>query len=247
MNKFTTLLICLAATACTIAPAPKEQSQTYTINETLCVHQQCDMEWILRYDQSDVAAIKERATTEASECDVLFFGSSSIRMWSNLHEDFAPLRVVNRGYGGATLRDMHYNYPTVMAHYNPKAFVFYCDNDLRTDPKVNITVGELFDLYRQLFDRIAKDYPGKPVYVLAMKHCKHREAIRDRQAMFNNLLKEYASISEQVTFVDTAAPMLTEDGQINTALFLDDNLHLNADGYKRWTALLKPMLLQYAE
>lgn len=220
------------------------QSDVFHLKGQLSVEKLCDMEWICRYEDSDIKVIKERAAVEPSECDVMFFGSSSIRRWESLAQDMAPLKVVNRGYGGATLRDLHYNYKTVMAHYKPKAFVFYCDNDLRTKPEVNITVGELFDLCRLLFDRIDKDYPGVPIYFLAMKHCKHREAIRDRQAMFNGLMKEYASVSDQLIFVDTCTALLTEDGAIDTTLFVDDNLHLNGDGYIRWRELLRPLLIK---
>ena len=132
-----------------------------------------------------------------------------------------------------------------MAHYKPKAFVFYCDNDLRTKPEIDIPVGELFDLVRMLFGRIEKDYPGVPIYFLAMKHCKRREAIRDRQAMYNALMKEYAErSSNQVIYVDTCTPLLTEDGQIDTTLFVKDNIHLNAEGYKRWTKILRELLIK---
>ena len=81
----------------------KEQ---YKITSTLPVEYADDMEWILRYDRSDVEELRERAKTEDKECDVLFFGSSSIRLWKSLAEDMAPLKVVNRGYGGAMMRDL---------------------------------------------------------------------------------------------------------------------------------------------
>ena len=77
-----------------------------------------------------------------------------------------------------------------------------------------------------------------------MKHCKRREAIRDRQAMYNALIREYAATHNQVIFVDTCTPLLTEDGEIDTTLFLDDNIHLNAAGYARWTELLRPLLIK---
>jgi lysophospholipase L1-like esterase len=230
--------------------APKQQTNEasegkYTVEGTISVSKECDIEWLTRYEDKHIKALHERAAVEPSECDVMFFGSSSIRRWKSLAEDMAPLTVVNRGYGGATLRDLHYNYATVMAHYKPKAFVFYCDNDLRTKPEIDIPVGELFDLVRMLFGRIEKDYPGVPIYFLAMKHCKRREAIRDRQAIYNALMKEYAErSSNQVIYVDTCTPLLTEDGQIDTTLFVKDNIHLNAEGYKRWTKILRELLIK---
>lgn len=240
------ILVCAAmfAACCPKGGQTTTSADTYTVQGTINVSRECDLEWIERYEQKYIKTLRERAEVEPSECDVMFFGSSSIRLWKSLQQDMAPLTVVNRGYGGATLRDLHYYYPTVMAHYKPKAFVFYCDNDLRTKAEIDIPVGELFDLVRMLFNRIEQDYPGVPIYFLAMKHCKRREAIRDRQAMYNALIKEYAErSSNQVIYVDTCTPLQTADGQIDTTLFLDDNIHLNAAGYERWTKLIKPLLI----
>ena len=240
------ILVCAAmfAACCPKSSQATGSADTYTVQGTINVSRECDLEWIERYEQKYIKTLRERAAVEPSECDVMFFGSSSIRLWKTLQDDMAPLTVVNRGYGGATLRDLHYYYSTVMAHYKPKAFVFYCDNDLRTKPEIDIPVGELFDLARMLFKRIEQDYPGVPVYFLAMKHCKRREAIRDRQAMYNALMKEYAERgNNQLIYVDTCTPLQTADGQIDTTLFLDDNIHLNAAGYERWTKLIKPLLI----
>ena len=236
------IFVTIFLASCILKSTEQVADDKYEISGTIEVKKSCDKEWILRYEDNDIKALKERAEVESAQCDVLFFGSSSIRLWKSLKEDFAPLTVVNRGYGGATLRDLHYNYNTVMAHYKPKAFVFYRDNDLRTKPEVNISVGELFDLVRLLFKRIEADYPGVPIYFLAVKHSQRREAIRDRQANYNALMREYAEICDQVIYVDTCTPLLTADGQIDTSLFLKDNIHLNSEGYKRWVAVIKPLL-----
>lgn len=244
MRNLFILLLALAAFSCAPKQAEPVQSDKYTVEGSIHFSKQCDVKWLTRYEDKYIKALHERAAIEPSECDVMFFGSSSIRLWKSLKEDFAPLTVVNRGYGGATLRDLHYNYETVMAHYKPKAFVFYCDNDLKPNSKTNITVGELFDLVRLLFKRIEADYPGVPIYFLAMKHCQRREAIRDRQATYNALMREYADISDQVIYVDTCTPLLTDAGQIDASKFTDDKLHLNAKGYAEWVKILRPMLIK---
>lgn len=244
MRNLFILLLALAAFSCAPKQAEPVQSDKYTVEGSIHFSKQCDVKWLTRYEDKYIKALLERAAIEPSECDVMFFGSSSIRLWKSLKEDFAPLTVVNRGYGGATLRDLHYNYETVMAHYKPKAFVFYCDNDLKPNSKTNITVGELFDLVRLLFKRIEADYPGVPIYFLAMKHCQRRETIRDRQATYNTLMREFAEISDQVIYVDTCTPLLTEDGQIDASKFVDDKIHLNEKGYAEWVKILRPMLIK---
>ena len=43
----------------------------------------------------------------------------------------------------------------------------------------------------------------------------------------------------------TGEAMLNEDGQPDSSLFVDDNLHINADGYKIWTSIVRKELSNY--
>ena len=246
MKRILTLLLALFALGCAPKSAEQAQSDKYTIEGAITVSKECDVEWLTRYEEKYIKALKERAAVEPAECDVMFFGSSSIRLWKSLHEDMAPLTVVNRGYGGATLRDLHYNYATVMDTYQPKAFVLYCDNDIKSSKNAkNLHVGELFDHYRLLLQRLNKDYPNVPLYGLAIKYSERRAAMRPQQELFNALMADYAAHTPNFTFIDINTVLLNKDGSVNSALFVDDKLHINAEGYALWTALLKPMLMQY--
>lgn len=217
--------------------------EVYHIQSALPVDFVEDMEWVLRYDDNDVEALRERAKTEEKECDVLFFGSSSIRLWKTLEEDMAPLKVVNRGYGGAMMRDVHYNYHTVLAGYNPRAFAFYCDNDLGGFGR-DLRPTELFDLYRLLAERLQRDYPNRPIFFLSIKFNECRAAKREQHRLFNAIMADWAAHTEGVTFVDVNTPILNADGTVNNAYFEQDLLHVNREGYRVWTSVLKPLLME---
>jgi lysophospholipase L1-like esterase len=218
-------------------------SSTYIIEECLPVRKESDMKWITRYSDQIEALEGKAAVDSISDIDVMFFGSSSIRLWKGLEEMMSPLRVVNRGYGGATIRDIHYNYPILMAQYKPKAFVVFCDNDIAGNAN-DLTTGEVLDHYRLLFQRLDKDYPGTPVFFLSWKYSELRAGLRDKQRIVNHLIEEYADKSEQVTFVDVNSLLLDKDGNVNSSLFEKDNLHINRDGYLLWTSVLKPKLME---
>lgn len=220
-----------------------EMSGTYVAEGVIPVRSESDIEWITRYEDQ-IKDLEEKATADTlSEVDVVFFGSSSIRLWKGLEEMMNPLRVVNRGYGGATLRDIHYNYKRVLAHYRPKAFVIFCDNDIAGNDN-DLTAGGVLDHYRMLFLRLGQDYPGTPVFFLSWKYSELRAGLRQKQKMVNQLIEEYASVSPQVTFVDVNSLLLNEDGSVNSSLFESDNLHINREGYLLWTSLLKPQLIE---
>lgn len=220
--------------------------EVYHIEASLPIDYSDDMEWILRYDDNDVEELRQRALVEDKDCDVLFFGSSSIRLWRTLAEDMAPLRVVNRGYGGAMLRDIHYNYETVLADYRPRAFVFYCDNDLGGFGR-DLCPTELFDLYRLLVERLKVDYPDCPIYILSIKFNENRAAKREEHRLFNAIMADYARHTEGVEFVDVNSAILNADGSVNNDYFEADLLHVNREGYAVWASLLRPMLLDFIE
>ena len=220
-----------------------QDTVSVSINGSVPVSGEWDAKWIHRY-VADVEKLAEKAAADPrEEIDVVFFGSSSIRLWKGLEEMMAPLSVANRGYGGATVRDILVNYDKLMAQYRPKAFVIFCDNDLCGN-SVDLSVSGVLDHYRLLFDRLDQDYPGVPVFFLSWKYSGLRAFMRDTQRLVNDVMADYASGSEQVTFVDVNSTLLLPDGDINPALFESDNLHINREGYLLWTSVLKPHLLK---
>lgn len=220
-----------------------QDTVSVSINGSVPVSGEWDAKWIHRY-VADVEKLAEKAVADPrEEIDVVFFGSSSIRLWKGLEEMMAPLSVANRGYGGATVRDILVNYDKLMAQYRPKAFVIFCDNDICGN-SVDLSVSGVLDHYRLLFDRLDQDYPGVPVFFLSWKYSGLRAFMRDTQRLVNDVMADYASGSDQVTFVDVNSTLLLPDGDINPALFESDNLHINREGYLLWTSVLKPHLLK---
>ena len=71
---------------------------------------------------------------------ILFTGSSSIRMWESLEKDFAPLPVINRGFGGSTLPEVTHYADRIIYKYEPQLMVLYCgENDISEgDPPIKV-------------------------------------------------------------------------------------------------------------
>ena len=250
-NRIIAFVLFIALASCVNRPETADES-VYVVSEdqvsvsisgNVPVSGVWDAGWLHRY-AADVEELAAKAATDTRrEIDVLFFGSSSIRLWKGLEEMMAPLSVVNRGYGGATVRDILVNYDKLMADYSPKAFVIFCDNDICGN-EVDLTVSGVLDHYRLLFNRLGQDYPGVPVFFLSWKYSGLRAFMRDTQKLVNDVMADYASSSDQVVFVDVNATLLQSDGDIDPALFESDNLHINRDGYLLWTSVLKPHLLE---
>ena len=229
------LLVTTFASAQTATP-------TTLIKTVIPFEQRDETSWITRY-QGDINRYqKENKRLKDLSCDVLFLGSSSINLWDTIYEDFAPLKLIRRSYGGATLRDMIYNYNTIAKGYTPKSIVLYVENDLGNH-KEGVNAVKCFDLFRIFIDKLKKDYPNTPLIVVSLKPSQHKADQLKDQLLVNALLEENAT-AQGYTYIDITKVMYDEAGNLRTDIFKEDNLHMNAEGYKLWTAILKPLLIK---
>lgn len=173
---------------------------------------------------------------------VLFVGSSSVRLWRSLSEDMHPLPVVRQGFGGARTADvLHYAERLVLPH-RPHAIVYYAgDNDL-AGPETHANPQGVRDNFRSFVETIRDAGQTPDVYFLSIKPSPMRMPHWSRMARANKLVERYASTEPGVTFVDVASRMLDSHGRPRRELYADDGVHLSAQGYALWSAILKPVL-----
>lgn len=221
-----------------------EDSISIPISENDGKFIKAESNWLHRYNDDIENLIKLSDADNDIVCDVLFLGSSSIRLWPHLKKAMYPLNVKQRGYGGATMRDLMINYRSVMGPYQPKTIVLYCDNDICGWKEGDLEVEEVLALYKAFISMIHHDYPERKIYFLSIKHSLSRITLREKQQQLNSLMAEYANTDPYLEYVDVSSLLINENGDVNDALFMDDHLHLNAKGYQRWNAKLKPLLIK---
>ena len=193
--------------------------------------------------EADIAAFeKEDRSTPPPKDAIVFVGSSSIRLWSTLKEDMAPLPVIQRGFGGSTLFDAIYYTDRIITPYDPsKLVVFSGTNDIAGDtPK---SAEQVVQLYKQFVEGVHQRLPELPIYYIAITPTKSRWDHRDIVFETNKKIAALTEEDPRLYFIDTARHMLTENGEPDDGYFVEDNLHLNNDGYAVWTSIIKPVLL----
>ena len=235
-------IVLLVAFITTTLIQAQNTTPTTTIKSTIPFQHTDETSWILRYQNDINKYQKENKRLSNRSCDVLFLGSSSINLWDTIYEDFAPLKLIRRSYGGATLRDMIYNYATIAKGYKPKAIVLYVENDLGSH-KEGVNAVKCFDLFRIFIAKLKKEYPNTPLFVVSLKPSQHKADQLKDQLIVNTLLEQNAT-EQQYTYIDITKVMYDEEGNLRTDIFKEDNLHMNAEGYKLWTAIIKPLLTQ---
>jgi len=168
---------------------------------------------------------------------ILFTGSSSIRFWSTLEEDMAPHSVLNRGFGGAHIAHVNYHFNEIVKPYKPKAIVFFCGtNDLSAfkSPK------KTFKDFSKFFSMVKNELPGTKLIVIGVKPSTARKFLISEEQEFNSLISNLAEEEDLLSYVSVWNSMLTNEGNANPALFVEDGLHMNKKGYEIWTKLVKP-------
>jgi lysophospholipase L1-like esterase len=171
---------------------------------------------------------------------ILFIGSSSIRLWKT-RLAFPDLPVINRGFGGAHISDILHYYETVVLPYQPSVIVFYCgDNDIASDKSVD----RVYKDYQSFVSRVSKDFPAVKLIYLPVKPSGSRWDMWPEMQKVNNRIKAFHEKKGNFYYVDTASPLIGENGEPDDTLFLEDALHLNAEGYDRWNQVLETLLRQ---
>lgn len=189
--------------------------------------------------QGDVAAFLLDPPSEPHP--VVFVGSSSIRLWSTLVEDMAPVPVVNRGFGGSRIFDAVYWAGPLVADLEPAVVVVFSGtNDLAGDaPREPGWVAARFD---ELVLRLRALGCDAPLVYIAISPTPARERHLELVLETNRLIEARCHEDPRLYFVDTASALLDEAGHCDPRYFAEDRLHLRAEGYASWTHRLKPLV-----
>lgn len=170
---------------------------------------------------------------------IVFYGSSSIRLWRSLESDFPGLPVLNRGFGGSTLPEaIHYLSRAVLPH-RPRTIVLYeGDNDLT----LNWGPTQVADDYRSFVRAVRDSLPNTRIVFISLKPSPSRWKLVDQQREANRLIRAIVARDTLQTFVDVFTPMLGATGRPRPELFIADSLHMTPAGYVIWREQVAPVL-----
>ncbi|BAO75380.1 hypothetical protein WPG_1150 [Winogradskyella sp. PG-2] len=180
---------------------------------------------------------------------ILYIGSSSIRLWDSIHKDMAPYNSVKRGYGGAHFYDLiHFTERLVTSHKNAKAIVCFVANDLTgiwDEPKTRVNPKQVNRLFKYFTKQVEKIVPDTPIFLIEITPTQSRWNIWNKTVKANNLMKAYCESKDNLYFISTSQEFLNKDQLPRTELFIEDQLHLNREGYKLWSQIIKSNLDEY--
>lgn len=179
------------------------------------------------------------ASNPSPKGGIVFVGSSSIRLWKTLDEDFPGIPTLNRGFGGSALADsVHYFDRLVLPHRPRMVVLFAGTNDLWSGQTPEAVLAD-FKAFRA---KLHAALPEAKLINLSITLAPSRARVHEQMRAANRLIAADCATDPRCTFVDINTPMAGADGVIPDSLFVDDRLHLNRDGYAIWTRVLAPYL-----
>jgi lysophospholipase L1-like esterase len=169
---------------------------------------------------------------------VLFVGSSSIRMWPT-KMSFPDMPVINRGFGGSHISDVNFYFRRIVLPYKPKVIVFYAgDNDVISGKSAQ----QVFEDFRCFVQMVRQELPKTRIIFIGIKPSNSRWHVWPVMQQANEMVRGLCEQDGHMVFVDAGSVLLNEDGKPNNAYFLEDKLHLNTQGYQKWTQVLRPVV-----
>lgn len=190
--------------------------------------------------EADVKRFAEidRAQTPP-EGAILFVGSSSIRLWETLRTDFPQFKVINRGFGGSQFEDVNHYFDKIVTPYKPRKIVLYVGEN---DVDAKQTAENILEDFKTFVALRDKSLPNTPLVFISLKPSILRWQMWSEMNKANELIKAEIKKHKRIQFADLASKMLGTDGKPLPDIYVSDNLHMNANGYKIWKENLLPFL-----
>lgn len=170
---------------------------------------------------------------------VVFTGSSSVRMWKNLQEQFPDVSIINSAFGGSQADHLLMHLDKTVLRFEPsKVFIYEGDNDINSGQEISTIMKNLDELTTTIHEK----YPNTIVNLIAAKPSPSRWEKATSYLALNDLIRQYATTHDNVNFVNVWNIMLDDTGKPRTDIFIEDNLHMNEKGYELWKEIFTPFL-----
>jgi lysophospholipase L1-like esterase/phosphoserine phosphatase len=192
--------------------------------------------------EDELAAYERRDRESPPEAGgIVFLGSSNIRMWNTLAEDFPGMNIVNRGVGGCRLVELVDFAPRLVAAARPRVIVIGAGTN---DVDGGVSTPEIRAAFERVVGNLRREHPDAKIVFLAISPTVKRWEQLDRQLEANATIKEFidASTDGKLVYLDANAAFIGPEGTPAAECFLDDMQHPSTIGNSRRAEIMRPVL-----
>lgn len=192
----------------------------------------------------EVNPIAEKYDADERQGEIIFYGASNFRLWTDLEEDLSEYKVQNHAFGGSTDKLLVEYADKLLYPYNPSIVFFQTgSNDYvslsGTDEE---KVKACMDYKKQMFDTFHEKCPNAKFVVMSGLLLPGRSEYTELTQKVNDELEKYCDSKDYMYFVDSE-DMTYQNGEYREDLFIKDGIHLNHTGQLLWRdEYIKPAL-----
>jgi hypothetical protein len=190
--------------------------------------------------EPEIAAYEQADTTNPpTKGAIEFIGSSTIRKWTTLAQDFPGRPVFNRGFGGSEIADSTHFAPRVIFPYAPGMIFFRAGgNDLWSGKSPE----QVFADFKEFVKTVHARLPETKIIFISWSPTPSRWPQHEKERTLNTLVADYIRGKPFLQYIETYDLPLGADGRPRPELFEADQLHFNAAGYKLLAERVRPFL-----
>ena len=187
--------------------------------------------------EKEIAAFERAdAVTPPPKGALLFIGSSTIRLWATLAQDFPQHPVINRGFGGSQIVDATRFAPRIIFPYAPRAIYLRSGgNDLWAGKSAE----QVFADFKEFVATVHAKLPDTDIIFISLSPSIARWKQADMTKDLNARVADYIKGKARLRYIETYDIALGPDGQPRPELFAKDKLHFSAEGYKLLAARVR--------
>lgn len=179
--------------------------------------------------------ILQKYDSETRKGEIVFYGASNFRLWTEMENDLPEYKVQNHGFGGSTDKDLVERAETLLYPYAPVVVFFqtgsndYVSLDGTDEEKVEVCMA-----YKKfMFETFHEKLPEAKFVVMSGLLLPGRSQYTALTQKINDALAELCAEYDYMTFVD-AEEMTFDGGAYRSELFIKDGIHLNHEGQLLW-------------
>jgi lysophospholipase L1-like esterase len=190
--------------------------------------------------EKDIAAFeKADAASAPPKGAVLFIGSSSIRLWKTLAQDFPDSAVINRGFGGSEIADSVAFADRIIIPYAPRMIVLYAGgNDINAGKSPDRVVAD----FGAFVTTVRSKLPDVEIAYISVAGNPARWSQIEKVREVNRRISEIVKAETKLKYINVHDAMLGSDGMPKPDIFVADRLHMNEKGYAIWREVVGPFL-----
>lgn len=192
----------------------------------------------------EVNPIAEKYDADERQGEIIFYGASNFKLWTEMENDLSDYKVQNHAFGGSTDKLLVEYADKLLYPYNPSIVFFQTgSNDYVSLSGTNEEkVKACLDYKKQMFDTFHEKCPNAKFVVMSGLLLPGRSEYTELTQMVNDELEEYCNSKDYMYFVDSE-DMTYQNGEYREDLFIKDGIHLNHTGQLLWRdEYIKPAL-----